>query len=128
VQHASHINEAFRVLKDPLSRARYLLELNGVPFDEHASNMDPAFLMQQMELREALEGVRTQADPFAALMGLRDDAEARERALVEELAACFTQGGKAALERVPELIRKLQFMRKLVEEAEELEEDLVHQM
>ncbi|MGD8936145.1 MAG: Fe-S protein assembly co-chaperone HscB, partial [Thiogranum sp.] len=55
MQQAAQINEAFETLKDPLRRGRYLLELRGVPVEERqGSHHDPEFLMQQIELREAL--------------------------------------------------------------------------
>lgn len=127
VQQASRINEAFRTLKDPLARARYLLELNGMQLSDTDTAMDPMFLMEQMELREALDEVRGAADPFAALNRVRDQAESRERGLMEELAALFGGGDAGALQAVPELIRKLQFMRKLLEEVDGREEDLVHE-
>ena len=126
VQQASRINEAFRTLKDPLARARYLLELNGITLSDTDTGMDPMFLMEQMELREALDEARAAADPFAALNKVRDQAEATERQLLEELAALFATGDPAALQGGPERLRKLQFMRKLLDEVDEREEDLVH--
>ena len=127
VQQASLINEAFRTLKDPLARARYLLELDGVHLSDTDTAMPPAFLMEQMELREELDEVRSAAEPFAALDALRDRAEARERGLMEELADLFNGGDPEARAAVPELLRKLQFMRRLLEEMDEREEDLVHE-
>jgi len=56
MQWAVRINEAYQRLKDPLSRAAYLCELRGVAVDaERNTAMPPAFLMQQMAWREALE-------------------------------------------------------------------------
>jgi len=126
VQQASHINEAFRTLKEPLARARYLLELSGITLSDSDTSMDPMFLMEQMELRESLEAVREAADPFAALDKVRRSAEATERELIAELEALFQQGAAEALTQVPERLRKLQFMNKLLNEVDEREEDLVH--
>ena len=55
VQTASLINQAYDTLKSPLKRAQYLLELKQIDAsqDSHITS-DGAFLMQQIELREAL--------------------------------------------------------------------------
>jgi len=127
VQQASLINEAFRTLKDPLARARYLLELSGIVLSDSDTAMDPMFLMEQMELREALDEAPRAADPFAALNKVRDQAEATERQLLEELAAMFSANNPDALKAGSERLRKLQFMRKLLNEVDEREEDLVHE-
>ncbi len=67
-QQATRINEAYQILKDPLRRGRYLLELAGIAHDdEHRTTRDVAFLMEQMELREALAEVRSAPDAFAVL-------------------------------------------------------------
>lgn len=126
VQRASHVNEAYRVLRLPLARARYLLELKGVAFDETDTAMDPAFLMEQMELREALAEVRDAADPFTALNRARVDIEQRERVLHEELQAQFDRDTPEARLQARNSVRKLQFLDRLLEEAARLEEELIH--
>ncbi len=63
MQWSVRINEAHRRLKDPLARAAYLCELNGAPINaENNTAMPKAFLMQQMEWRESLDGASGVAD------------------------------------------------------------------
>ncbi len=125
VQHTAHINEAYRVLKNPLSRARYLLELNGIVWDESDTAMDPAFLMEQMELREALAAVNGAADRFAALDQVRGQIEQREDGFIKRLQELFADGSATALGEARDVARKLQFMQRLGGEVSQLEEDLV---
>jgi molecular chaperone HscB len=57
MQWAVRVNQAYRRLKDPLSRATYLCELAGAAVDAHDNQAMPKdFLMQQMQWREALAG------------------------------------------------------------------------
>jgi molecular chaperone HscB len=59
MQWSVRINEAYNRLKDPLKRAAYLCELNGAAVNaENNTNMPSAFLMQQMEWREALDACK----------------------------------------------------------------------
>ncbi|MBL6726305.1 MAG: Fe-S protein assembly co-chaperone HscB [Methylophilaceae bacterium] len=46
------VNDAYTILKNPIQRAEYLLEINNV--SQHVK-LDNAFLMQQMEWEERLE-------------------------------------------------------------------------
>lgn len=63
MQWSVRINEAWQRLRDPLKRAAYLCELNGAPINaENNTAMPSAFLMQQMEWREALDEAGTTAD------------------------------------------------------------------
>jgi molecular chaperone HscB len=81
MQWAVRVNEAYQRLKDPLSRAAYLCQLRGEAVDaERNTAMPAAFLMQQMEWREALEAADT-VDQVQAL----DDAVARDQS--QKLAA-----------------------------------------
>ena len=80
MQWSVRINEAYQRLKDPLRRAAYLCELRGVPVNAESNTaMPPAFLMQQMEWREALEDTQD----AGALEDLADEvaAERRRKAL-----------------------------------------------
>lgn len=63
MQWSVRINEAYQRLKDPLKRAAYLCELHGAPVNaENNTAMPAAFLMQQMEWREALDDASTLED------------------------------------------------------------------
>jgi len=75
MQWAVRVNEAYKRLKDPLSRAAYLCQLRGEAVDaERNTAMPAAFLMQQMEWREALEA----ADTVEEVQAL-DNAVARDQ-------------------------------------------------
>jgi molecular chaperone HscB len=63
MQWSVRINEAYQRLKDPLKRAGYLCELQGVPVNaENNTAMPGAFLMQQMQWREELDEATTVDD------------------------------------------------------------------
>jgi molecular chaperone HscB len=63
MQWSVRINEAYQRLKDPLKRAAYLCELAGAPVNaENNTAMPAAFLMQQMEWREALDEAKSVED------------------------------------------------------------------
>jgi molecular chaperone HscB len=123
MQQATRINEGYRVLKDALARGRYLLELRGHHFDdERNTHQDPAFLMEQIELREDLAGVRDSRDPVAALSAILERIGVSLDALDTELGAALAQEGIPATALTA--IQRMQFFRKLAHEAEELEADL----
>lgn len=77
MQWSVRINEAYQRLKDPVRRASYLCELHGAPVDaENNTAMPGAFLMQQMEWREALDEV-TDVSALEALQAEVDAARVR---------------------------------------------------
>ena len=118
MQQTSWINEAQTTLKDPVLRATYLLKLKGVDINlENETTMDAAFLMQQLEMRERLESIRSEADPLDAL-----DALAKETSSsADEMMQGFTKSYEAdQLDEAREWVRKLQFMQKAVREINSL--------
>ena len=82
MQWSVRINEAYARLKDPLKRAIYLCELNGAPINAHTNTtMPPAFMMMQIEWREALEEASTAAE----LEKISDEAAQYERGQLSKI-------------------------------------------
>jgi len=124
MQHATHINEGYQTLKNPLKRARYLLELRGRSIDDQQTmQADPGFLMQQMELRERLGEIRGEDDPLTALDGLAREIGSMYKALESELAQVLDTDG-SDIEQAVALVQKMQFFTRLQNEVQELEADL----
>jgi molecular chaperone HscB len=122
VQQATRINQGYQTLKDPLSRGRYLLELAGIDHnDEHRTTRDTGFLMEQMELREALAGVRTAPDRYAVLADLQQRIAGDFDRLATSVGGLLEQGDADSLAEAGSVLMKMQFYRRLQEEAVELE-------
>ena len=122
MQQAALVNEGYQTLKDPLKRGRYLLELEGRRFDDEPhTNSDVTFLMEQMELREALGEVRSADDAFAELGLIMDRIADDIGRLTTDVQQQFRAGDPASLDQAADCLVKMQFYRKLQEEAMELE-------
>jgi len=122
VQYTAHLNEGMATLKSPLRRAQYLLLIEGVDTTGESSvKIDPGFLMQQMEMRERLEDARHAADPFAELESLSDEVQAELVGLRQQFEA---EHQAKALEGAAAVVRKMQFLEKLIIEIENLEDHL----
>jgi len=120
VQSAAHINEAFQTLKQPLSRARYLLELKGVDF-EKGGGLDEGFLQEQMGLREQIEELAEEAEPLIALMQMRDVLAARITELQQAFTDSLANNNNTGAWQV---FTKMQFFFRLQEELDSREEQL----
>jgi len=122
MQWSVRINEAYQRLKDPLKRAAYLCELNGAPVNaENNTAMPPAFLMQQMEWREAIEEARA-GKSMTTLDALSDDLRAAHRRIEAQLAELIDTAHD--YEAASEAVRQLRFMDKLIAEVGDVYEEL----
>lgn len=118
MQQTSWINEALNTLRQPVDRAIYLLKLKNVDLNlENETTMDAMFLMEQMEMREALSSIGSKEDPLSELDGFSAQIKSKMQTLVEEFSAAYEND---QLDEARECIRKMQFMQKARKEVDEL--------
>jgi molecular chaperone HscB len=118
-QQAVSLNEAFEVVKDPLLRADYLLQVSGVDGISHDHTVnDPVLLMEAMETREAL----MEATDVAQINALSDKARRDVRDCIKSIATAFTQDN---LNEARKLALRLKYLTKLLEETRQHKARLV---
>jgi len=128
-QKATFVNEAYHCLKSPIKRAQYLLEINNIKYDDERETIqDPEFLMEQIELREALADVKNSNDALASLDKMLIDIISRVKSGQDTLSNLLVELTEANLLKAKKIIQEMQFLLKLQHEAEELEEDLVNSL
>ena len=122
MQITSLINEAFNTLKNPVTRLQYMLSIKGIDMNgETDTAMDGAFLMQQMELREAINDVRNQTEPLDKLDSMMLELKNNAVSLTSDFQCAFE---KDDLENARQIVRKLQFINKAQKEVNEITEQL----
>jgi molecular chaperone HscB len=118
---AIEVNEAWRIVADPIRRAEALLRLRGVPCDEgHEPAASPMFLMEMLERREALSNAKEQRD-LAAVRELAGAMERAWRQTQRELSQGFASGEAASL--VGKL-GELRFYKRFLDEVSAIEDEL----
>jgi molecular chaperone HscB len=125
VQKTAEINDALAVLKHPVKRAEYMLSERGVDIRaEQQTLQDPMFLMQQMELREALEELPDSNDIDAAIEDFEQQIKALDKKFSHQLAAQLSSDNQEDLHLAADNIRKLKFVYKLRDELARIEDSL----
>jgi molecular chaperone HscB len=123
IQKNAQVNDAYSVLKSPLSRAEYLLSLRGIDLQhEQQTIKDTAFLMQQMEWREELAEIAEQTDPLSALESLEDEIKQTINKELAQLKDLLGSEQAGAEKNAVDIIRQLKFLYKMLSEIE-LKED-----
>jgi molecular chaperone HscB len=119
------LNEAFRVLKDPVRRAFYLLKLQGVDLEREdvgpqgrTLQMAPDFLEQILDQREALDEARARKDPLAA----RRMGDAIRQQLERAVAAGNEALRGKQLEAAKDQLSRVRYYQRFLEEVEAIEE------
>ncbi|XP_051549106.1 iron-sulfur cluster co-chaperone protein HscB-like isoform X1 [Myxocyprinus asiaticus] len=83
------VNKAYRTLQKPLSRAVYMLKLQGILLEEGTdATADPQFLLEIMEINESLEETQGQDEVNAIGQSVRE----KLKDLTEQLNSSLNKG------------------------------------
>jgi molecular chaperone HscB len=124
-EKSAALNEGVKVLRDPVRRAFYVLELKGVKLDtEDAAakvKMPMEFLEEIMERREALEAVRTKKNLETAQKMAAEIRAAKDKSLAEAQAALRADDvGTATVS-----LGRVRYYSRFLEEVDAFEEELL---
>ena len=123
MQKSAEINDALRILKDPIARADSIIALNTGEREnlEEKSNKDIGFLMQQMEWRETLENIENRKDTDE-LTAFTKEIDQIRHAILSELSTALAEQQWDIARAITD---KLRFIKKLQTEIERVEETLL---
>ena len=107
LQWTAAINEARRVLKDPVQRARYLATGRAAAPETGGPTLEPEFLEQIFELQ-----LDAQSDPAAAAA----EATAMRATLWSEIEGALRawEAGEGSLDALPEQLARLKYIDNIV--------------
>lgn len=134
LQRSSKLNDAYRVLRDPVARVEYLLELEGMRKEgEHRQQAPPELLEEVFELNESLDELREARSAGANLDALAAKLRSSEKNFGEKLyevdaamktaaeqwdaavdANASESDREAILQRLNELLNRRSYIRNLV--------------
>ena len=118
-QSAARVNEAYSALKNPVTRADYLLSLQDNDARGASGPQLPVdFLERQLERREAANDAAAAHDALALgtlLSEVRTDARKMEERLAEEF------DGAGTGDETPMRVRELTFLAKLAEDLDAMQ-------
>jgi molecular chaperone HscB len=134
LKRSSELNDAYRVLRDPVARVEYLLELEGMRKEgEHKQQAPPELLEEVFELNESLDELREAKASGRDLASLKSRLEAEEKNFQQKLGEVDEQlqqtarqwdvaidanagdvDRKAIMVRLNELLNRRSYIRNLV--------------
>ena len=112
------LNDAYQTVKKPVPRAEYLLARAGVLIGDN-ERLDPAFLMEILELREELAEARV-AKRTSEVERLQTTMATRRQAAVDRLPGLFATGD---LTQIKEQLILLRYLDRYLEECDAAMED-----
>lgn len=118
------LDAAYRTLRDPLTRAEYLLGLRddrALPelAAEDGGENGLIFLMERMELRETLAEAASCADPDTAVARVLTQLAEQGAALDKTLQGLFADPSPENLRLAHEIVRQLRFLGSCRRDAED---------
>jgi molecular chaperone HscB len=114
VHLSAQLNEAHRVLADPVLRAEYLLELHGGPAATGDKSVLAGVLTDTLELRERIADAKAGADP-AALQECHAQIERRHATALAQIATLARQlpGADELRARLRATLNSMKYYQKL---------------
>jgi len=114
------LNDGYRTLKEPVSRAEYLLKEHGFDIGEQKSgNVPPELLEEVFELNMALEEVETSRPQLEeARQKFVAMREAIDRELFDQFAAYDQNQDQAMLEKIRGILNRRKYIRNLLNQVE----------
>lgn len=98
LEKSAMLNDAYRTLKDPISRAAYLLNLEGQTVEATSRQAPPELLEEVFELNEWLAELKTASQEDRHLAEIRKQL-AKAKASLEQHVAAFHQEVQAHFDR-----------------------------
>ncbi len=99
LQRSSELNDAYRVLRDPVARVEYLLGIEGARKEgEHKQQAPPELLEEVFELNESLDELREAKSSGRDLAALKSRLESAERNFQHKLGEVDAELQAAARE------------------------------
>ncbi|ETZ23369.1 iron-sulfur cluster co-chaperone HscB C-terminal domain-containing protein [Pedobacter sp. V48] len=97
-------NKAYQILSDPQKRLHYVLELKGLLKEGENYVLPQSFLMEMMDINEALMDLQFDPDPVK-LASLKDDVNGVEKGLSNEILSLTTSfEGETSVEQYKTLV------------------------
>jgi molecular chaperone HscB len=92
LRQSSELNDAYRVLRDPLSRIEYLLQLEGERKEGEKKQQAPSELLEEVfQLNESLDELRDAKESGGDLSALKRRLQSAESNFLEELGHVDSQ-------------------------------------
>src|SRR5258708_21429234 len=92
LEKSSQLNDAYRVLRDPVARVEYLLGIEGMRKEgEHKQQAPPELLEEVFELNESLDELREAKASGGDLAALKSRLESAEKGFQEKLGEVDAQ-------------------------------------
>jgi molecular chaperone HscB len=110
-------NKAYQVLSDPLKRLQYILELKGVLAEGENYALPQAFLMDMMDINEALMDLQLEPDAerLTAVKGEVASAEQSIMSEIESLSSKFEEADEQSRLELLAAIKDLYYRNKYLQ-------------
>jgi molecular chaperone HscB len=126
----TELNDAYKVVKNDVKRAEYLLKLEGVDIGEEKPQsttgatkqlvVDPKLLIEIMQLREELADARSDKDE-PKVKSLTEDVKVRRAnamSIVAEGFRAYDKGDKGKLDTIARALVSLRYYARFMDEVE----------